>query len=325
MAEVGGFHENAIFPTDIAFRSRGGGGYQTKIIELDSGAEQRIARWSQARRRYDVSRGIETEDDLGTILEFWHARRGNAYGFKFLDWWDYTTAENHRDDPDDEDEQLGTGDGSETEFQLIKRYTSGGITRTRNLRKPMSGTVVVSVDGVAQTEGVDFTVDTTTGIVTFSAAPAIGEVIKAGCKFYVPVRFNVASEETLYFAHDAHGAGEAEGIELIEILGDAVTDDEFPYGGGDEISLTADTAITPATGRALRVEPDANGHAIILPNGVDLPKGAPYFYLKEVSASFNFVIQYPAGNDLVTVSADSWAIVTLSESGGAKVWTILTP
>jgi uncharacterized protein (TIGR02217 family) len=326
MAEIGGFHE-VQFPTNISMKSRGGPGFQTNIIELDSGHEQRVSRHLTAgQRRYNVAYGIREQGDLYTVQEFFIARRGHAYGFRYKDWTDYTTAANGRDDPDDEDEVIGTGDASETQFQLVKRYTSGGVIRVRNIRKPVSGTVVVALDGAAQTEGADFTVDTTTGIVTFSSAPGGSVVVSAGCEFDVPVRFAVGSEETLYANIEAYGSGTMESIELLEIMGDAIVQDEYFYGGAAEIDLTADISITPLTGRALAVNPDVNGHAIILTDPTDLEPGGPYHMIKNDSNSKTFNICYPdAGTTIVTVGASSWAIVCLSYDGGVKSWTVLAP
>lgn len=325
MAEVGGFHETR-FPTNISHNSRGGPGFQTQIIELDSGHEQRVVRLSSPRRRYDVAYGVREQEDLTAIQTFFIARRGNAYGFRYKDWNDYTTAADHVSAPDDEDEIIGTGDAAETQFQLIKRYVDGGVTRTRNLRKPVAGTVVVALDGVAQTEGVDFTVNTTTGIVTFGAAPGGAVVVTAGCEFDVPVRFNVPGDETLYLNLEAYQSGSVDGLEIIEIIGNAIVADEYYYGGGDEIDLTADISITPADGRAFRVNPDASDHAIILADHTDLDPGGPYHYFKNTSGAFTFNICYPtAGDVIVTVAVSSWAIVTLSLAGDVNTWTVLAP
>ena len=58
--------------------------------------------------------------------------------------------------------------------------------------KPVAGTVRVAVDGVEQSEATDFTVDATTGVVTFEPGhePGAAAVITAGFEFDVPVRFD---------------------------------------------------------------------------------------------------------------------------------------
>jgi len=67
---------------------------------------------------------------------------------------------------------------------------------TRTITKPVHGgvppgtsdTVVIYLDGVQQGSG--WSVDATTGIVTFSSAPAAGKRITADFEFDVPVRFD---------------------------------------------------------------------------------------------------------------------------------------
>jgi uncharacterized protein (TIGR02217 family) len=325
MAEVGGFHEDAKFPTNISYRSRVGVGFQTFITELDSGAEQRVSRGGQGRRRYNVAYGIRGKEDLQAVRDFWIGRLGNAYGFRYEDPWDKTTAADHTSDPSISDVVLGIGGGGIEQFALKKTYTSGTTVRTRMLRKPVANTTVLSSDLVELTEGVDFTVDTTTGLVTIDTTSYVGQTIRGGCQFDVPCAFRLTGEEALMMSIEDYGVGTSTDIPIIEILGDTIIDDEVPLGGGAEISLTADISITPATGRALGITPNASGHAIILPDHTDLEAGAPYFYLTNTSGSYTFKIQYPAANDIVTVAVDSWAIVILTYESGIKTWSIFTP
>jgi uncharacterized protein (TIGR02217 family) len=82
--------------------------------------------------------------------------------------------------------------------------------------KPVAGSVRVAVDGVVATEGTAFTVDTTTGVITFLAGhiPGTGAAVTAGFLFDVPVRF-----DTDYLEVDlsAFAAGAIPKIPLIEI------------------------------------------------------------------------------------------------------------
>jgi uncharacterized protein (TIGR02217 family) len=56
------------------------------------------------------------------------------------------------------------------------------------ITKPVGGTVKVYLDDIEQLSG--WSVDTTTGIVTFSTAPALGVEVTADFEFDVPVRFD---------------------------------------------------------------------------------------------------------------------------------------
>lgn len=147
------------FPPAIALGATGGATFSTDIITTFGGYEQRAINWAESRGRWNIATGIKSQADIETIIAFYRARSGRAVGFRFKDWSDYSAAATAA--------EIGTGDGNETEFQLRKQYISGGVTINRDITKPVAGTVTIYVDGVEQTSGVS--VDTTTGIVTFTA------------------------------------------------------------------------------------------------------------------------------------------------------------
>ena len=110
------------------------------------------------------------------------------------------------------DQQIGTGTGSQQTFQLAKRYTSGAQTWVRTITKPVAGTIRVALGMVEQMSG--WTVDTTTGVVTFTTAPAGGVAVRAGFEFDVPVRFD---SDTLDVTLDFERLGSITAIPLLEI------------------------------------------------------------------------------------------------------------
>ena len=185
------FHE-VQFPSDIAHGASGGPGFCTEILQMAGGAEERHSRWSQARHSYDISSGVKTPAQYALLKQFYMARLGAAYGFRYKDWLDFTTASDGVSAPSDTDQIIGVADNSEKEFQLIKIYSSGGEDLDRTITKPVSGTTVVAVNGVAQPAG--WSIDITTGLVTFAVAPVTGNVT-AGCEFDVPVRFDKSIDE----------------------------------------------------------------------------------------------------------------------------------
>jgi uncharacterized protein (TIGR02217 family) len=71
---------------------------------------------------------------------------------------------------------------------LIRTYSSGGSTDVRTITKPVAGTVKVYLAGVQQMSG--WSVNTTTGVITFSSAPGNGVAVSADYEFDVPVRFD---------------------------------------------------------------------------------------------------------------------------------------
>ena len=184
------FLETPRFPTDISYGSVGGPAYNSVVISTSGGHEQVIQYWEYPLHEYDVSYGIRTQVDLYQVIEYFHAMAGQTHSFRYKDHQDFRSGSDQSvgASPTATDELLGVGDNSETDFQLIKNYTKGVINQTRIINKPVSGTVVVSLDDVPQGSG--WSIDTTTGLIVFTAAPALGVNVKAGFEFDVPVRFN---------------------------------------------------------------------------------------------------------------------------------------
>lgn len=204
------FHE-VRFPDNISRGARGGPERRTQIVELESGDEERNASWANSRRRYDVAYGIRRSDDLAAVVAFFEARNGRLHGFRYKDWADYKSALPSQAITAT-DQQIGTGTGSQQAFQLAKRYTSGAQTWVRTIAKPVAGTVRVALGMAEQLSG--WTVDTTTGVITFTTAPANGVIIRAGFEFDVPVRFD---SDTLDVTLDFERLGSITAIPLLEI------------------------------------------------------------------------------------------------------------
>jgi uncharacterized protein (TIGR02217 family) len=171
------FHE-VQFPPDIAYGATGGPAYATAVVEAGGGNETRNVNWAASRGKWNVASGLKNRTQVAALIAFFRARRGKAYGFRFKDWIDYQATA----------ETIGTGDGVATTFQLVKAYTSGGVTETRTIKKPVTGTVRVYKDAVEQLSG--WSVNTSTGVVTFTSPPADDAIITADFEFDVPVRFD---------------------------------------------------------------------------------------------------------------------------------------
>jgi uncharacterized protein (TIGR02217 family) len=215
MPEIQSFHE-VRFPTDIALGAVGGPERRTEIVSLASGQEQRNARWANSRRKYNAGYGVKTLDDLSTVLSFFEERRGRLFGFRYRDSLDCKSCM-----PGSQiaatDQVIGTGDGVETHFRLVKNYGAGGNAWTRQITKPVAGSVMVAAGGVIQAEDSDFTVDTTSGWVTFQpgSEPAAGATITAGFEFDVPVRFDA---DEILVNLKTFLAGDIASIPLVEIF-----------------------------------------------------------------------------------------------------------
>jgi len=204
------FHE-VRFPDAISRGARGGPERRTQVVELASGDEERNASWANSRRRYDVAYGIRRADDLAAVVAFFEARNGRLHGFRFKDWADYKSGLPSKA-PGPQDQLIGEGDGATTVFQLVKRYSSGSQSWTRAIAKPVGDTVRITLDGTEQANG--WSVDTTTGVVTFDTIPASGVAITAGYEFDVPVRFDT---DMLDVTLDLECLGSITSIPLLEI------------------------------------------------------------------------------------------------------------
>ena len=94
----------------------------------------------------------------------------------------------------------------------MKRYASGAQSWTRAIAKPVTETVRIALGSVEQLSG--WSVDTTNGVVTFTAAPGVGVAITAGFEFDVPVRFDT---DVLDVTLDLERLGSITSIPLLEL------------------------------------------------------------------------------------------------------------
>jgi uncharacterized protein (TIGR02217 family) len=208
---VSAFHEVSL-PLPFALGASGGPERRVDIVALGSGREMRNTPWAHGRRRYDIGGAARTIDDLHALVAFFEARRGKLYGFRFRDPFDYKSCAPSLT-PLPTDQVIGAGDGATRTFQLVKAYGAGDTAYLRPIVKPVDGSVQIAVGGDVLDEG--FSVDTTTGVVTFAVAPATSAAITAGFTFDTPVRFDV---DVLDLSLDAFGAGRALSVQLVEIL-----------------------------------------------------------------------------------------------------------
>jgi uncharacterized protein (TIGR02217 family) len=202
------FHD-VRFPDSIAQGAQVIPGFNTSIVASSGGREQRVANWSRPRRRYNVGTGLKRRTDTQALLAFFLAREGQLNAFRFKDWSDYELAR----------QGIGTTDGSDATWQIIKAYVSGPTTKGRNITRPVSGTVQCWVNGNPITLGVgagEFQVNLSTGIITLGAtlAATTGQVIEAACQFDVPARF--ASDE-IALTQRSHEIGEWPDVPVLEI------------------------------------------------------------------------------------------------------------
>ena len=209
--------DNVVLPPGYAYSFSGGPGFDTRIVSMDGGGEQRVQtkaeptwRWSAMRRNF------RDGADVRDLIRFFLSRRGAVYGFLFIDPMDYST--NPTDDssaPAASDQVIGYGDGSNQRFRLYKTYRDQGGVLSRDFTRriiPLEGSATAAeaaLFGISEGDSLDAKVyidgieDPTatflpiSGEVSFTSAPASGAAISWSGRFAVPARFSANTEASL--------------------------------------------------------------------------------------------------------------------------------
>lgn len=200
------------FPSSISRSASGGPERRTDVVSTASGREERNSRWAHSRRRYNIGFGIKSLVELQQVIDFFEARRGRLHAFRFKDHTDFKSCAANAIAAA-ADQNIGTGNGTNAAFQLVKHHGAATRDYVRTIYAPVAGTVLVAVNGVPTTA---FTLDAMTGIVTFNAGntPANAATVTAGFHFDAPVRFDT-DEITINLAH--FEAGDIPEISLLEV------------------------------------------------------------------------------------------------------------
>lgn len=309
------------FPKDISYDSVSGLGFDTLVADSDSGVPETVTRRDLPRRQYNVAYGIRNLQRLNAVREFFTAVGGAQNGFRYSDPLDLNsnpTNCSYLGSKGVRDQVIGTGDGTTTQFQLAKKYTLGVTFKNVPIRKPVAGSVQVWKDGVLQTSG--WTVNTTTGVVTFNTPPVVGDAIEASFEYDVPVMFAEDTDSNLAASVNYFEIGSIQSINLIEIPDpSAGNQDEVMLGGGADVVLSADTSISTGMGRALAIATPVTGRRVRLPNPATVQSGYPIFVLfNEGTNSFTLVDHL--NTTIRTVASGTGCSLALVDTSGGKVW-----
>ena len=198
------------FPLPLGLDAAVAPEFSTSVTITASGHERRNALWSDARLRFDVGPGVRSEGDLGTLIAFFRARRGQARGFRLRDPADFSSRA-MTGTPAPADQLLGTGDGLRASYVLVKRYGTGAEAQVRPITRPVATSVRIALGATELTTG--WTLEPG-GVIRFAVAPPAGTEVRAGFLFDVPVRF---AEDRLDISGAGIAAGEAPSVPLLEI------------------------------------------------------------------------------------------------------------
>lgn len=196
----------ALYGTD------GGPQFRTTIVSAYSGYEERNADWEYEGGSWTLGAYRVNRAGLDYVKDFFRARRGRAVGFRWKNYGNYVMAKT----------DIGTGDDAETDFQIVRVVDTGyGEPYSWPVKKPVGGTVTVYVDDVVTPSG--WTLDTTTGVLTFGSPPADGAVIAVQCEYDMAVRFDTDHLQGIFKA-----VRMSDGEVVFEIAGLPIVEDKFP-------------------------------------------------------------------------------------------------
>jgi uncharacterized protein (TIGR02217 family) len=159
--------------------------WSTTIYEADSGLETRVQKWSYPRYKIKLNYNFMTDESINSIslvkgeLEelqgFFNSVGGTFNDFLFRDDVENACAK----------QSFGEGDGSTTEFQLVRSLP--------NWVEPVKGIVeapVIYIDtGSGPVETTDFSFDNY-GVIKFNNAPATGSILSWSGSYYFRCRFD---------------------------------------------------------------------------------------------------------------------------------------
>jgi uncharacterized protein (TIGR02217 family) len=194
-----------VFPFDISYSSMGATRFTTDVTVVDSGDDQRNARWSQPLMEYDVAYGVRTMEQLQALIAFFRAVKGRLYSFLFEDHTDYTSSQATREESRSvppihwTDQPLGVGDGITKVFQLQKKYSTpgGSYSNYRPIYKPKEGTVQIGLNG---DRVLNWTVDKNTGKITFTSPLVRSGLTNVEMQHNTGVSWTIISTDPATFA-----------------------------------------------------------------------------------------------------------------------------
>lgn len=192
-------HLDAYLEPCPGFGWEGGPTFKTQIVELRNGRERRNAQWAQPRHNYSAPFNNITLSAYAQIKQMHLTCRGMLHAFRFIDQLDSTAS----------NDQFGVGDGTKTQFQLGKFSSIDGVTYYRQVYA-IRGTPTVTVNNTPEA----VTVNDRTGIVTFSAAPSNGAILRWTGSFDIWVRF---ATDDLPFSLEQAADRTVGSVSLIEV------------------------------------------------------------------------------------------------------------
>ncbi len=181
-----------LFPEDISQGSRGGPMWRTDAHTVDNGYRSANSPWDYPLHSYEAVYGVRRWPQLEALSAIFHLSRGELYDLLYKDPLDHKTCSVSNTPAFGDTTLIASAVGGEVTAQLKKTYLAADIdgvnvTYQRKITRPAYG-ALMGLNGIALTEGVDYTIDYNTGQATFGAL-SVGDALTWGGLFYVPVIF----------------------------------------------------------------------------------------------------------------------------------------
>lgn len=312
------FHDVTL-PDEFQYGSQAGAGFSTIVQQTASGHEIRVARQAQAVHRLSLRTELQSASQAKTLKAFALARRGSLHSFKIKDWSDYTSNADGESAATTLDQVIGSGNGTTTTFQLVKRYeVTGPNPYVRTITLPIAGTVVAAVDGITT---MAFTVSGT-GQIVFSSAPGNGTVITAGFQFHVPVRFTLDVDRWTRLQADAFNVWSLPSLDVQEVLNEVEYPERWQHGGSRVWGLLTQSIRLAFNDGAFHVVSNNSGtvHSVFLPVPTYAGSGPHIFTIYHAGGADNLTLRDDAGGLVTTLLPGTTTRVALSRSGSTVTW-----
>jgi uncharacterized protein (TIGR02217 family) len=193
------YHDVKI-PDFISICSKGGPCFSTKIATTHSGREIRIIEKEYALQKYTISNCLLNQSQFNEFNNFFRARFGMLYCFRFKDFADYKV----------EKAIVAKYSSQVTNFKFQKIYQNGVYTYVRNIIRPIYNSVRVLINETEIAPKIDY------NNFSFSIDKALGanEVLSISFDYDVNVRF---CSDDFKYNYLTDGSIEIENLELIEV------------------------------------------------------------------------------------------------------------
>jgi uncharacterized protein (TIGR02217 family) len=311
------FHDVSL-PPEFQYGSSMGAGFATIVQQTASGHEYRVARQSQGVHRMGLRSELRTSQEAQTLKAFALARRGALHSFRCKDWSDYSSASNGQSAPTALDVILGTGNGTVTTYQLVKRYeVSGPNEYTRTITLPVSGTVVAALNGVTTTS---FTVNSA-GQIEFGTPPGVGVIITAGFQFDVPVRFTLDVDRWARLQADAFGVWSLPSLDVQEVLAEVEWPERWQNGGSKALgTISSSYRLAFNDGALITFQPSGAGLSLFLPVPTYQASGPHVFTLLHTGGGASITLRDDAGATVTTITSGTTIRVGLVRASTTYSW-----